>query len=242
MIEAMYILIAGIIILGFGYMGKLQGGNQKIAYLVGAIMVLGGAFYPGYGVWEDMLDIEAEPTAAVISGATFDITPTNGSYTGFSTGVLTVTVDDDKMGVTAQVAVDSSDCFTGGNATSVNFSINPVAPLGATADDLATIHFSVDETQQYAGEYIYTESSDVYEAQFAVDDYGDTVDYEGSHTMLLTETAWVEFQCDLDGAGTDTFGEEFDAVGDKLTIPITFWSDGGFRETYTITLICISAA
>ena len=240
MIEAIYILIAGIIILGFGYFGNLKS-NAKIAYLVGGLMVLGGAFYPGYGVWEDMY-VDTTPDAAIISGVTFDITPTNGSYTGFSTGVLTVTVDEDSMGVTAQVAVDSSDCFTAGNATSINFSINPVAPLGATATDLATIHFSVDETQEYAGEHIYTETSDVYEAQFAVDGYDDIVDYEGSHTMLLTETAWVEFQCDLDGAGTGTFGEEFDAVGDRLTIPITFWTDGGFRETYTITLICISAA
>jgi len=240
MIEAIYILIAGIIILGFGYFGNSKS-NAKIAYLVGGLMVLGGAFYPGYGVWEDMY-VDTTPDAAIISGVTFDITPTNGSYTGFSTGVLTVTVDEDSMGVTAQVAVDSSDCFTAGNATSINFSINPVAPTGATATDLATIRFSVDETQEYAGEHIYTETSDVYEAQFAIDGYGDTVDYEGSHTMLLTETAWVEFQCDLDGAGTDTFGEEFDAVGDRLTIPITFWTDGGWSETYTITLICISAA
>jgi len=241
MIEAIYILIIGAILLGAGWLGYANK-YKGVAMLIGAIMVLGGAFYPGYGLWEDMLDVDTTPDAAIISGVSFDITPTNGTYNYGDSGVaMAGTVAGDEKSITFPITVNNDNDFAG-NASAVNFSIKPTAPIGATADDLATIYFSVDENQKYDGEEIYRESSGVMSAKWLINVGTDTENYEGQHTMLMTDEDWLCFGFWLDGAGTDTFGEEFDAIGDKLDIPITFWSDGGWSETFTITLICVDAA
>jgi len=237
----------GLVGVGFGLKGK-GFGNIPSPYVlgIGAVLAIAG-FVMGFGPligWEQTTSTDETVTIVeeTIAGTAFDITPTNGSYDGWSTGSVPVTIASDEESATGAITVDADNGFIG-NCTSINFSITPIAPAGADSQDLATIFFSVDENQKYDGEEIYTESSGVMRAQFAINDYGSTENYEGQHTMLMTDTHWVEFRCDLDGAGTDTFGEEFDAIGDTLTIPVSFWnSDHSWTQTFDIILVCVDGA
>lgn len=239
MIEAMYVLIIGIILLGAGYLGY-AGKFKGIAMLLGAVMFLGGAFYPGYGLWDDVFTTDGT-TPATTTGYSFDITPANGSYDPGAANVCTQTVADDEESTVVQIDMDIGDDTFKANYTSFNFTIRPVAPTGSTNDDLVTIYFGIDETYEYGGEPVFYESSNVYQAVWSITDSETTENYEGSHTMLYTDQDWIELRCILDGKGSDTLGEELDSVGDEFTIPVKFWADNGWSWTYDIHFIVITA-
>ena len=243
---------AGIVIFGFGITKKSLGPlTAPWALGIGAILAISG-FALGLGPvlgW-DITGEEADPILTIqetpIASPAFDITPLNGSYdpgTGVTHAICEQTVNDDDTGCTVQFRVDLSlDTFRG-NYSSFNFTIRPVPPVGADSQDLATIYFSVNELEKYNGEELFYESSNVRQAIWSIDDSETTANYEGSHVMLMTDEDWVELRCIWDGKGSNTFGEEFDSVGDSTTFDIHFWNaDRTWTWDYTVTLLCIATA
>jgi len=236
MISAALALLIGLVVLGLG-IWKLQGNQKTLAIGAGAVLVLCGAVLPGYGIWEDAIDLGGDTPAAVSSGlsADFEITPTSGSW---GTADATITIADDDESATVSINHNSTSNYFDENYTAVNFSINPIAPVGATNDDLVTINFAVDETQKYGGEYIFAESSNTYGVNWSIN--GESVEnYDGSFTMLYTETAYVELRMELDGSSTG-IGAELDSVGESLTIPVRFTANG-FSWTFDVNLIVVTS-
>jgi len=177
-----------------------------------------------------------------VYNCTFLIGINNGTYDNPDESELIGTVAGNGKSITYPITVNSNNMFKS-NATSINFSIKPIAPMGANVDDLATIYFSVDENQKFDGKFIFKESGGVYECKWLVNDEMNVMNYNGGHTMQIIDKAWVELCLVFDGAGTDTFGEEFDAIGDTLTIPVSFWnSDHSWTQTFDIVLVCVDGA
>ena len=236
----------GLVGVGFGLKGKGFGSIPSPYVLgIGAVLAIAG-FVMGFGPligWEQADTDTVTIIEETIAGTAFDITPTNGTYEWGVSGIdMTGTVAGNEESITFPITVNSNNRFAG-NASAVNFSIKPIAPAGADANDLATIFFSVDENQKFDGEEIYRESSGVMSALWLINVGTSTENYEGQHTMLMTDTDWLCFTFWLDGAGTDTFGEEFDAIGDTLTIPVSFWnSDHSWTQTFDIILVCVDGA
>ena len=238
----------GLAILGMGLSKKSIGPlTAPWAIAVGAVLALSG-FALGLGplIGWDVTAEDEDPIITIqdapIATPAFDITPINGSYDPGAANVCEQTVNDAKDGTVVQIMVDLSlDTFQA-NYTSFNFTIRPVPPVGADSQDLATIYFSVNELQKYNGEELFYETSNVMQAIWSIDDSETTANYEGSSVMTMDATEWVELRCILDGKGTNTFGEEFDSVGDMMSFDIEFWNnDKSWTWDYTVTLMCVRA-
>jgi len=227
-------IILGAIILLATYM---YAKSNLFAWIIGIIVLGAGLFAPA--MVNDLFVEDTDETTSTISTVSFDITPVNGSWPAASGDACTVTIDDNEEGATVQLDVeDGTGYLPWANYTSVNFSIKPIAPAGATNDDLVTIHFSIDEDVKYGGEYMFYETGNDYSADWRIDGESTDDDGVGSHSMLFTDEDWIELRLRL-STGADSFCSEMQTVGESVTIPVTF-SCGSWSETFDVTFIVIS--
>jgi len=130
------------------------------------------------------------------------------------------------------------------NFTAMNFTVTPIPPTGANADDLATIYFESDYNIKYNGEYVFV--SDGNEETFFVNwtRVGDTTDatswdHSGQDTMLLTEDNTYQIAYRFQ-SGLDHFCEEISTVGETCTWTITFHNaDWSWSKVYTVNAITV---
>jgi hypothetical protein len=134
------------------------------------------------------------------------------------------------------------------NNTGANFTIRPVAPAGANADDLATVYFESDYAMTFDGEDVLNSNAagSIYDAEWNYLTFSDAShqewDHEGSYTMLYTGSITVSLYYQLDGED-GKLADEFSTVGDTATWSITFHnSDWSWSQTFTVVAICIVAA
>lgn len=242
--------IAGIFLIAGAAFRKQVGWNINpvFAMVIGvSLAVFGGAFSIPALIGEEEEVVESggtvivQPQDTTPSAASFDITPVNGSAWIAGENYLTFTVADDEQSGTMQVNQDGTNTFDEEHG-SVNFTIDPIAAPGVDNNDLCTIYFEVDETLKYSGEYVFDESSNDYDCDWRVNG-ASTVDNDGTHTMLYTDTAWVEFRFILESGTANEFADEFDTVGESMTIPVTFHNvDWSWSWTFDIDLIVITNA
>lgn len=134
------------------------------------------------------------------------------------------------------------------NFTALNFTVTPVAPSGATADDLATIYFETQYATEWENEpMLEQDSNDVYFANWTrvtpVTANSVTYGYSGSASMLYTETQnyQVVYKYDYHLASTTTGPALMHTVGDTLSWTATFHNvDWSWSQSYTFMLICIA--
>ena len=148
-------------------------------------------------------------------------------------------INDAKDGTVVCLKVDTMDNCLDGNYTSMNFTIIPVPPIGASCSDLATIYFSSPYDMKYNGEYVLLVKDGYYYANWSINDDETTTHYIGSHVMFMCNVNWIEIHYRLDG---DSMGNAFNTVGDSTSFDIEFWNaDRSWSWTYTVTLLCIQA-
>lgn len=238
MIEAMWILIFGIVIFALGYMGK-AGKYKTLALVAGGLMVLGGAFYPGYGLWEDTFEF-ALPEEGVTGGATFILDATNGSLNVAGEPNIVGVAADDGQSITFQLNSDGThtlDEVYGG----VNVSIVPTPPAGSTGTDYATMKIEID------GDAMVGTNIEVW-AQVSnepnLDWYAPSGQAVADRDYIIISDQysnfdWVELRYALDSGAADTFADVYDEVGEEYNIPVTFtcgdWSDTINLRFFVIT-------
>jgi hypothetical protein len=238
-------------IVGLGFLGFALTKKQPLGPMQPAVTIAIGGGLAVFGLIWGVLPLtgyESDGTGTVtiveetISGTAFDITPANGTQNVWTdTGYNPVTIAADEESVTSTITATPEEAFIQ-NITCVNFTIKPVPPVGADSQDLATIYFSVDELQKYGGNYIFQESSNVYRAKWVINSGTTQENYEGSHTMLMTDEDWVLLTMELSGADTDSdVSQELDAVGETMVVNVNFWnSDRSWTQTIPITFVVIS--
>lgn len=223
----------------FGAAFRKQAGwkiNPMWSGVIGCILIVGGAVV---GVMP-MLEGESPTgsTTVVVDNtsptltATFDVEIESGGLKG-EQGNITVGPN----GKSATWALDTYG--SNDNTTQVNFTFSPNPPSGATADDLASIYFTVDQysSKQYS-EYMYAESGDDRNANWTAVSDGTTVFSnkveKGQVTMLMTESGYANVTMELNEDWTSD-----DAWSDYGTRDLTFtFSNGaGWSETFTISVV-----
>ena len=243
-----------------------------IAFVAGLVLVFGAAFRKQAGwkinpVWSGVIGVilvvfggatgilpmipeaeEVPPTNIInlpgvtVPQPTFSIDVENGTVIGSATNRTKVSISDDEKSATLAFTVDLSENEISAKFACVNFTVTPLPSAQATADSLATIYFETDYLMKYGGEYVLTETSDVYWANWSYsggDSDDSTSDYDGSMTMLMTETGWCQIDYQLDD-GTDSFGEEVDSIGDSGSWTITLHNeDWSWSYPFTVNWICI---
>lgn len=253
MIEVMYVLIAGLIIAAMGYFAiGIPKKMKSPALLLGIVLVGAALFYPGYGYYGDMFETPEEtPVATVGAVATFDITLTNGSCV--SVGATTQasnmpgTVSADGKTITYQVFYDSGTNSYDGSGVdasalrdsgATNFSIRPIAPVGADNTQLVTIAYNFNEEAKYSSEDVFDESADEKMVEWRIDSARTEGDSTGQYTMLYTDTDSLELRWQL-AHGNNTLGDDFTTVGESMSLPVTFSNNYGWSETFTLTWVII---
>lgn len=237
MIEATWILIIGAVLLFLGW-SKKAGGYNTLALAIGALLLIGGAFWPGYGLWSDQMSIISEDT---VGGATLDITAATAVGAG---GNLTATVDNVQRTITLPLDTAGSNKLTA-YIGAVNFSITPIAPAGSDANSLVSIKYSVNELETFEGDAIFYLSGSQYSCDWATyPDLAVTSDSigtvpSGTHTMGVTDSDCLQWRYRFSQGATDTLGENLRTVGESISLPITFTS-GGNSYTYTVIVVCVA--
>lgn len=236
---ATIVIIIGLVVGAIWYF-KARG-NLMVAG-VAAIMIGAGILAPA---WVNDLGagLDTTPAATVVSGLEFRIDVVNGT-TGLGN---TTTVEINDAETIATILLET--CGTGGTQplagthAAINFTFSPVPPEGATADDLGTIYFESPYLMKYGGEYILDEDSSTYYANWSYSaGTNDEVeaDYDGTMTMLMTETGYAEITYEFDSGATDTFSNELDTIGESGQWEITFHTaDFGWSETFTVVWILV---
>lgn len=237
MIEAIWILIIGAVLIGLGIYKK-AGKFNTAALAIGALMVLGGAFMPGYGIWEG--EMQLVPTA-VGAGAELEITLASAVGAG---GNLTATVDNDARTIT--LALDTLGTYgITANCGAVNFTIRPQATEAHDDNSLINVQYAADETMTFETDDIYTLSGSEYSCDWAT--YPDlattsasvgTAD-SGTHTMKITDSDCLQWRYDFSEDAVNTLGANLRTVGESLSFPITI-SSGGNSYTFTVIVVCVS--
>jgi len=235
MIEATWILVIGAVLLFLGW-SKKAGSYNTAALGIGALMVIGGAFWPGYGVFEDQLTF-VDGGGGAITGTEFVVTCENGSWNSAN---MTTTDYENGRGISVQVDNDANNHFKKVYC-SMNFSVTPQAPAGADANSLLTITASVDEDYTYAGYPVFDKTNGIPDVDWRLNAERTDEGGEATHTMKYGDTEWLELRMELDSGGdTTSFPAEFATVGETFTIPVTL-SSGSWSETYSLTFYVIAA-
>lgn len=144
-----------------------------------------------------------------------------------------------------EVASTSYEFVT--NFTAMNFTVTPIPPVGANADDLATIYFETEYDITYNGEYVFVmnDAEDIWFANWTrVGDTTDTASWNhaGQDTMLLTDSETYQVAYKFD-SGINDFCEEMATVGDTCTWTITFHNaDWSWSKVYTVNAITVVSA
>lgn len=247
--EPLFAWLIVLIGLGLGYAGLKHHFNFGVGYIgtiiVAAVLIV-APFSMGWISTDDITGwLGTDDTAAVVGMTTWDITAStdNGVSWDFN-GVLAD--DDDDKTVTVPVTIISGHEGTGGRAEAgdcrfaVNFTLKPIPPSGSTTEDLVTIYYKTDYNMKYGGEDLLNETGSYYDAEI-YDDGAQTVNYyESQQSMDFTDTGWANFTYELDNTSSNSALDEFEAVGDSLVWHITFWTDEGWSEVWTVTMIVIA--
>jgi len=183
------------------------------------------------------------PPGATVAGLTFDVDVTNGTTGVGNQTTVQINEAETMATILLETAGTGGDQPLCGTHASINFTFDPNPPIGANADDLATVYFSTPYQMKYNGEYVLDESSDTYYANWTFasgDNDASQQDYEGSMTMLMTETGYAEIDYEFDSGSSDCFSAELDTIGDTGSWYIDFWTaDHGWSETFLVTWILV---
>ena len=239
MLDAMLVLILGAIIFALAYFGK-AGKYKTIALVIGGLMFLGGAFYPGYGVWQDTFEFVTDGTADGGAGDYFYITCDNGSLNVAGEKMLVGVASDNEQDITFQLNSDGThtlDEVYGG----VNYSFVATPPAGTSGDDIVTITAEIND-EAYVGTNIEVFAQTSNEPN--VDWYwhgGGATDNDGTATIAgkWTDISWAELRFQLDSGAADTFADIYDEIGEQYSIDVTF-SSGAWSESHTINFYVIT--
>ena len=197
---------------------KKAGTYNTAALGIGALMVIGGAFWPGYGVWEDSMTILPTGDSAGLTGTELNIVCTNGSWNSAN---MTTTVLEGNAGINVQVDNDGANEFKKVYC-SMNFSITPMPPAGADANSLVTITMEIDDDKTYAGYPVFDKTNGIPDVDWRCNAERNDEEGLGQHTMKYGDTEWVELRMELDSGGeAASFPGEFATVGESFTIPVT---------------------
>lgn len=234
MIEAIWVLIIGIVLIALGWTKK-AGGYNTLALGVGALMVIGGAFWPGYGYFEDSMNITT-PNAGV-AGTELNIVCANGSWNSAN---MTTTAYENGQGITVQVDNDGDSAFKKVYCA-MNFSITPIPPSGADADSLVTVTASIPDDYTYAGYPVFDTTNGVPDVDWRCNAERTAEGGTADHTMKYGDTEWMELRMELDDGGEATsFPGEFATVGETFSIPVTITA-ADYSETFTLTFFVMTA-
>jgi hypothetical protein len=233
---------------------------QAPATVIGVLMMLFGFIWGFYPFMEPYQPLESGTQTITIDSPdivapTFDIDPTavtavanvvRGAPTPISTSVWNTAETVYTVPVTVRTG-GTHDTFAV-NYTALNFTVTPIPPDGANADDLATIYFESEYDMKYESEYVlrvngaesiwfanwtkgHTNAADLY-----------SWDHSGQDTMLFTDTVEYQIVYGLDGTDGD-FPDKFKTVGETCSWTITFHnSDWSWSKVYTVNLIVIVSA
>jgi len=232
-IELGWALIIGAVIIAlFGYYALNKKGMKALTPVIAILFIAGIAL--------SFVQVTEQPTATTTTGATTFSIDTNDPASG-GNDIDNCAWDDDETILTIPLEITGSNNLDG-NRSHSNFTLKPVAPSGAKSDELVTIYFSSDYLMKYGGEYVLEETGGIYFANwtYGVDgSASQTDDYEGSMSMLLTDTGWANITWRFDSGTADCFSEELDSIGDKVVWNVKFWTDGGWSQTFNIEAIVI---
>ncbi len=240
MLDAIVVLLAGIVIFALGYLGK-AGKYKTAALVVGGVLVLGGAFYPEYGVWEDTFQwdgIIAEDE--VITGDIFSIQLTNGSLNTAGVPNLVGVPSDDGEDITFQLNSDGTftlDETEGG----VNFSFVSTPPSGTQGADVVVITAKINGLAEVGSNIeVFDQTNNEPDIDWYWNGGGGPDDDD---TAVISSTwatmAWVELRFDLDNTAADTFADIYDEIGEQYSIDVTFTS-GSWTESHTLNFYVIT--
>lgn len=234
MIEAIWVLIIGAVLLFLGW-SKKAGGYNKPATWVGVILLLVGAFWPAYGVWSDQFSVTG---GIITSGYDTEVTVANGSYVAGTT--VAGTVASNERDITFQFNKLASDTMRQ-NYSCSNYTVRIIAPEGSTNDELFKVTYSVPVTQNYDGVDVFYKSAGVYDVDWYAYVNSDaaviSTGGSGSVNIVATDSLKLELRIRYNNAATDGLADEFDSVGETFTVPVTI--NG---ETYNLNAIVITAA
>jgi hypothetical protein len=239
-------------------MNFLKNVNPVLAASVGILLMVGGFFY---GLMPLMPELDGEPTQIIVTNpggggtqtviidettigpSSFDIEPTaGGSNIGLSVNdaetefTMAIWLDPDADIIRES---DNSTAWSGFNCT---FQLDPVAPDGATAEDLATIYFEVSGYTVDLDDNEYLVGYDDGDwAIYFTDDQGNNDSYSGSMSMLYTQSEPLWLNIHIDNASfTDSSANENVDFLDSWNMPVTFQnSDWSWSETINIKLIVV---
>jgi hypothetical protein len=230
---------------------------QIPAAFIGFLMLVTGYVW-GFGPYLGGMEAPIQTTPIVIDTgedalpATFSIEPvaviTNIWDSAVGDCITTAVLDASEKMLTVPVTVT-----TGGthdaiavNYTAWNFTVTPIPPTGANADDLATIYFESDYNMKHENEYVLKHDGNVetFFANWTRATAGDTTswDHSGQDTMLYTEDTTYQIAYGLNG-GENALGNVFKTVGETITWQLTFHNvDWTWSQVYTVTCIVIASA
>lgn len=234
--------------------------NPVLGAVVGVCLII-----PGF-IWGIMPNFPAQPLqqtggsqtivvqqgGTTVAPATFDLDPSasTGLYNGAgSTCVSTAAWNAAETIYTVPLTINEGGtahyAFTA-NYTGANFTITPVAPAGATNDDLATIYFETEYTMTYSSEdFLNVDGNGVYWANwYNCESGGLTYQYSGSLSMTYTQTKTLQVGYQFDtNADTTGVAEAMSTVGDSVSWTITFHNiDWTWSESFTVLAIVIVSA
>lgn len=230
---------------------------QAPAAFLGVCCALVGFLWGVIPLYQDAAPFQTGQTINVTTGGTqiaaptFSVEPaaviTNIWDSAAGDVITTQVLDATETVFTVPVDYNSGANHFAVNFTAMNFTVTPIPPTGANADDLATIYFKTDYNIKYSGEYVFI--TDGNEATFfanwtRVGTVGDAPswDHAGQDTMLLTENEIYQVAYKFDD-GTDDFGEQFNTVGETATWYITFHNvDWSWSKVFTVNAIVVDAA
>ena len=239
MLDAMLVLVIGIVIFALGYLGK-AGKYKTFALIAGGLMILGGAFWPAYGIWEDTFQWEGVlPSEEGELGDIFSITLANGSQNIAGTPNIVGVPSDDADSITFQLNSDGThtlDETHGG----VNFSFVPTPPTGTAGTDIVTIVASINEDATVGSSYeVFDQTSNEPNVNWSW--FAGGADTDGTATISGTwnTLSWAELRFELDSGAADTFADIYDEIGEQYSIAVTFTS-GSWSESYTLYFYVIT--
>lgn len=209
--------------------------NPVLGAFLGICLMLPGFVWGVYVYMDEpAAPIQYVPTTATVVAPGFTITGSASTPAG-------IDVDDDDGVITIPFTIYPDGTAKEADNTTwvqpaITFSINPIAPAGATADDLATIYFKFNNVDLsfYTDDTYYVFTKTGTRRNVIWQEGGQTMYGEGSATMLLTATATVYLNCTV---GATSLGE-WETSYQGPTTSITFSNtDGTWSKTYAVQFV-----
>ena len=234
--------IGAVVAISFFYKKGMLKSVAKLNPIVKLLLIIGllliGASLSGYITLPNFATTPTGqglgPNGQVIQCATFGITPT------VTTGNGVLNTAKDLITSPFLANTSSHGIRLGSNATWVNpvitFLITPEAYAGATALDLAVLHYEVVNPSQTVSSasstyYILTKSSDQWQAVWT----GDGTKYvTGTVNMLFTTNQTLVLTLTIDTTGLSYTQSTYT----PQTLTVRFYNDCGWSHIIDIDFIC----